>query len=103
MAATYASLKISEDLYKDAQKVAEIMHRSVPGQVEYWANLGRALERRGATVQEIQTTLTELRGDLPSAGEIVSEIHKDLASGEFAKGIREVIRKEAKGENTKRR
>jgi len=97
MAASYASLKISAELYKDAQKAAELMHRSVPGQVEYWANLGRALERRGATVQEIGATLAQLRHDLPSAGELVAEIYKGLASGEFDKGIRDAIRKEAKG------
>jgi len=97
MSASFASLKISEELYKEAQKSAALMHRSVPAQVEYWANLGRAVERRGATVQEIQTTLTELRGSLPSADGVLDVIRSGLANGDLAKGVRSAIRKEAVG------
>ena len=38
-------VKISDALLLDARKAGEIMHRSINGQIEYWAQLGRSIER----------------------------------------------------------
>ena len=44
MASNYASVKLSGDFVDQARKEAEVVHRSVGAQVEYWARLGRAVE-----------------------------------------------------------
>lgn len=36
------SIKVSEDLYRAAKWTAEAEHRSIAGQIEFWATLGRA-------------------------------------------------------------
>ncbi len=37
-------VKISDDLILDARMTAEIAERSIAGQIEFWAQLGRAIE-----------------------------------------------------------
>jgi len=37
-------VKLSDALVLDARLTAEIAERSIAGQIEYWANLGRAIE-----------------------------------------------------------
>lgn len=44
MASNFASVKLSGDLVAQARREAEVVHRSVGAQVEYWARLGRAVE-----------------------------------------------------------
>jgi hypothetical protein len=36
-------VRISEDLFNDAKRYALVQKRSVAGQVEYWARLGKAV------------------------------------------------------------
>lgn len=38
------SVKLSDELVHDARRIAEISARSVSGQIEFWAQLGRAIE-----------------------------------------------------------
>ena len=37
-------VKLSADLVLDARLIGQSVRRSIAGQIEYWANLGRALE-----------------------------------------------------------
>jgi ParD-like antitoxin of type II bacterial toxin-antitoxin system len=37
-------VKISDELIGDARLIAEIAERSISGQIEFWAQLGRAIE-----------------------------------------------------------
>jgi ParD-like antitoxin of type II bacterial toxin-antitoxin system len=37
-------VKISDELILDARLIAEIAERSIAGQIEFWAQLGRAIE-----------------------------------------------------------
>lgn len=37
-------VKISDDLVLDARVVGEVLKRSIAGQIEFWAQLGRAIE-----------------------------------------------------------
>ena len=37
-------MKLSDELVLDARITAELMQRSIAGQIEFWAQLGRALE-----------------------------------------------------------
>ena len=38
-------MKLSNALVLDARLAGELMHRSIAGQVEFWARLGRSVER----------------------------------------------------------
>jgi hypothetical protein len=38
-------VKLSETMVLDARLTAELTERSIAGQIEYWANLGRAIEK----------------------------------------------------------
>jgi hypothetical protein len=37
-------VKLSDDLILDARLTGKIVHRSIAGQIEFWAQLGRAIE-----------------------------------------------------------
>jgi hypothetical protein len=37
-------VKISDELILDARRIAEVAERSIAGQIEFWAQLGRAIE-----------------------------------------------------------
>jgi hypothetical protein len=54
----YASVKLSSAFIEEARKEAEVVHRSLGSQVEYWAKLGRAIERApGFDVRRIRAAL----------------------------------------------
>lgn len=55
------SIRVSEQLYKVADTVSAGAHRSLAQQIEYWAELGRAIEAAGVTTAQIQRIL---EGDL---------------------------------------
>ena len=48
----FVSVKLPAQLVKQAREAAPTMRRSVAGQVEYWATLGRALEGAGLTTAD---------------------------------------------------
>ena len=53
----FASVKLPTALVDQAREAAQPMRRSVAGQVEYWATLGRIVEHSGLTAQEAQTAI----------------------------------------------
>jgi hypothetical protein len=53
----FASVKLPASLVDKARDAAQPMRRSVASQIEYWATLGRALERAGLTVQDSQALM----------------------------------------------
>ncbi|ADU40131.1 TA system antitoxin ParD family protein [Variovorax paradoxus] len=53
----FASVKLPASLVDKARDAAQPMRRSVASQIEYWATLGRALERAGLTVQDSQALI----------------------------------------------
>lgn len=57
-ARNFASVKLKADLVDDARKEAETFNRSLGGQIEHWARLGRALEGApGISVDRVRDTL----------------------------------------------
>ncbi len=50
--AAFASVKLPSDLVDQARQAAQPMRRSVAGQIEYWATLGRIVEASGLTAQD---------------------------------------------------
>ena len=57
------SLRIDENLVIQAKRQAKIQHRSINGQVEYWAKLGKAIASRmsAADVFAVTQGLKKLR------------------------------------------
>lgn len=53
----FASVKLPAALVQQAREAAQPMRRSVAGQIEYWATLGRVVEHTGLTVQEAQAAI----------------------------------------------
>jgi hypothetical protein len=64
-------VKLSDELVLDARLTAEVAERSIAGQIEYWAQLGRAVEpllegcralalRRAGAVRPLSACLAEV-------------------------------------------
>ncbi|MBA3594846.1 MAG: hypothetical protein H0W47_13775 [Polaromonas sp.] len=53
----FASVKLPVDLVEQAREAAQPLRRSVAGQIEYWATLGRVVEHSGLTAQEAQAAI----------------------------------------------
>jgi hypothetical protein len=58
------TIKISEEFMVLARREAEIMHRSVGRQVEYWAQLGRQIETLGVLNHERVKALLNGNGNV---------------------------------------
>ncbi len=73
----FASVKLPTALVNQAREAAQPMRRSVAGQVEYWATLGRIVEHSGLTAQEAQTAIANYesaaRRARPTPGEPASQ------------------------------
>ena len=53
-----SAVKLSDEIVKDARREAKLMKRSIAGQVEYWANLGRTIESSGLfSVEQVRAVL----------------------------------------------
>lgn len=75
-------VKLSDDLVLDARLTAEIAERSIAGQIEFWAQLGRAIEpilegdralalRRAGAAMSLAQLLSS--ADLPAGHRRVAE------------------------------
>ncbi len=53
----FSSVKLPAALVQHAREAAQPLRRSVAGQIEYWATLGRVVEHTGLTVQEARTAI----------------------------------------------
>lgn len=98
----FASVKLPAALVSQAREAAQPMRRSVAGQVEYWATLGRIVERSGLTAQEAQTAIA----NFDAAARRARAVHSEPASqadallaqfmtvendGSLAQRVREVV------------
>jgi hypothetical protein len=64
-------VKLSDDLVLEARLIAEVQERSIAGQVEYWAKIGRCVERLfdGRQIDTLRKT-----ADSPSVGELLEVV-----------------------------
>ena len=53
----FASVKLPAALVQQAREAAQPQRRSVAGQIEYWATLGRIADETGLTVQEAREAI----------------------------------------------
>ncbi len=102
VATGFASVKLPTALVNQAREAAQPMRRSVAGQVEYWATLGRIVEHSGLTAQEAQTAIANYeaaaRRARPAASEPASQADAQLAQfmavendGSLVQRVREVV------------
>jgi hypothetical protein len=98
----FASVKLPAALVDQAREAAQPMRRSVAGQVEYWATLGRIVEHSGLTAQEAQTAIAgyeaAARRARPTVSEPANQADALLAQfmavendGSLAQRVREVV------------
>ena len=101
----FASVKLSAALVRQAREAAEPQRRSVAGQIEYWATLGRIADETGLTVQEAREAIARYdarqRGESPPPAvarleESLDAIEQRFAdaesSGRLAQAVREAVR-----------
>lgn len=64
------AVRISDELASEAQKISRVDHRSLAGQIEYWAKLGKCAEENPdlsyTLIKEILTGLEELKHEAKS-------------------------------------
>jgi hypothetical protein len=98
----FASVKLPSALVAQAREAAQPMRRSVAGQVEYWATLGRIVEHSGLTAQEAQTAIANYDAAVrrarpaateapPQADALLSQFMAAEADGSLAQRVREVV------------
>ena len=101
-ASTFSSVKLPSALVAQARDAAQPMRRSVAGQVEYWATLGRIVEHSGLTAQEAQTAIANYEAaarrtraaqpEPPSqADALLAQFMTAEADGSLAQRVREVM------------
>jgi ParD-like antitoxin of type II bacterial toxin-antitoxin system len=95
----FASVKLPNALVEQAREAAQPLRRSVAGQVEYWATLGRIVEHSGLTAQEAQTAIAGYeaaarRGTKQPASQADALIAQFMAvenDASLAQRVREVV------------
>jgi hypothetical protein len=59
MAKNFSSVKLTSGFVEQARAEADLLHRSVGGQIEHWARLGKALETLpGFSMERVRETLS---------------------------------------------
>ena len=92
----FSSVKLPASLVQQARSAAQPLRRSVAGQIEYWATLGRVVEHSGLTVQEARTAIEGYEAtNKTHQAQVVSDLTSRLlaaeASGSLAQRVREVV------------
>jgi ParD-like antitoxin of type II bacterial toxin-antitoxin system len=93
---TFASVKLPAALVQQAKQAAQPLRRSVAGQIEYWATLGRVVEHSGLTVQEARTAIERYEAaNKTHQAQVVSDLTSRLlaaeASGSLAQRVRDFV------------
>jgi hypothetical protein len=58
MAQSFSTVKLPSQLVDEARREAELLHRSIAGQIEHWARLGRAIENaEGFSLDRVRRAL----------------------------------------------
>lgn len=71
-------IRIDEQIYSEAKKVARSEFRSIPNQIEFWANLGKcALDNPDLPIEFIKDLLMSKRQDRSLAEPFNFEVDSD--------------------------
>ena len=101
-ASPFSSVKLPTALVQQAREAAQPQRRSVAGQIEYWATLGRIADETGLTVQEAREAIAlydarhRLAPALPEAadeslGAIEARFLAAESSGRLAQAVRDTV------------
>lgn len=77
-------VKLSDTLVLDARLVGQAMDRSIAGQVEFWARLGRAIE---PAINGNQALLLSRRGTAQPLAELLREVEKPAGRRRLTKHL----------------
>jgi hypothetical protein len=97
-ASAFSSVKLPAALVQQAREAAQPQRRSVAGQIEYWATLGRIADETGLTVREAREAIAQydLRNH-PSAAQdesleaIEARFMAAETDGRLAQAVRETV------------
>ena len=95
--AGFSTVKLPTARVQQAREAAQPLRRSVAGQVEYWATLGRVVEHTGLTVQEARTAIEAYEAAARKArvASTLDALEADFAAaetrGSLASRVREVV------------
>ena len=57
-------IRIDDDIYEDARKIAKAECRSIPGQIEFWAKIGKcALDNPDLPIEFVKDLLISRNSD----------------------------------------
>ncbi len=94
----FSSVKLPAALVQQAREAAQPQRRSVAGQIEYWATLGRIADETGLTVQEAREAIARYdarqRTDAPldeSLDAIEARFAQAESSGRLAQAVRNTV------------
>lgn len=97
-ASNFASVKLPAALVRQAREAALPQRRSVAGQIEYWATLGRIADETGLTVQEAREAIAQFdarqQADQPldeSMDAIEARFSQAETSGRLAQAVRNTV------------
>lgn len=94
---SFSSVKLSSGLVRQAREAASPMRRSVAGQIEYWATLGRIAEASGLTVSEAREAIAlyDVRRAAPADADPLDALEADFlaaeSSGRLAQAVRQTV------------
>jgi HAMP domain-containing protein len=95
---SFASVKLPAGLVTQAREAATPMRRSVAGQIEYWATLGRIAEASGLTISEAREAIAlyDVRQTISvSAADPLDAIEADFvaaeSTGRLAQAVRQTV------------
>jgi hypothetical protein len=97
VANSFASVKLPATLVQQAREAAQPQRRSVAGQIEYWATLGRIADETGLTVQEAREAIAlyDARHSSPAGDESLDAIEARFmaaeSSGRLAQAVRDTV------------
>jgi hypothetical protein len=77
-------VKLSDSLVLDARIAGEAMERSISGQVEFWARLGRAIE---PVLNGTQAMATSQRGMIRSLVDLLAEVESPTGRQRLAEHL----------------
>lgn len=94
---SFASVKLPSGLVNQAREAAAPMRRSVAGQIEYWATLGRIAEASGLTVSEAREAIAlyDVRQASPADADPLDALEADFlaaeSTGRLAQAVRQTV------------
>ena len=95
-ASPFASVKLPTALVQQAREAAQPQRRSIAGQIEYWATLGRIADETGLTVQEAREAIAlyDARHRTPadeSLDAIEARFVAAESNGRLAQAVRDTV------------